>query len=156
MKYIDRTAIVEAFRYDGDLKGSDGKYYVPEWAVTMFETGILFYDSACCCVPPCFEQPRELYAKTFENNHQHVAVGDYVVLDTRANLHVIKPDMFEKNFESVDYSNLSLMAKMDTSEVDESMKKLKKLRKTLKKVGKQLEELNKKEVIIYADVEEKK
>lgn len=149
MKYRDRTAIVEAFQYDGDLKGSDGKYYVPEWAVTMFETGILFYDSVCC----------ELHAKTWESNCRHVAVGDYIMLDTKANLHVIKPEVFETNFELLAKSGsqeISLMAKMDTSEVDKSMKKLKKLRKLLKKVDKQLEELNKKEVTIYADVEEKK
>lgn len=27
------TKTIECFKYDGDLKNSDGEYYVPEWAV---------------------------------------------------------------------------------------------------------------------------
>ena len=43
MKYRKKPVEIEAFQYDGDLKGSDGKYYVPEWAVSAFENGELIY-----------------------------------------------------------------------------------------------------------------
>lgn len=36
---------VEAFQYDGDFKGSDGKYYVPDWASEALEEGLLYYKS---------------------------------------------------------------------------------------------------------------
>lgn len=29
MKYKKKPVAIEAFQFDGDLKGSDGKYYVP-------------------------------------------------------------------------------------------------------------------------------
>lgn len=32
-KYRKKSVVIEAFQYDGDLMGSDGKYYVPEWVV---------------------------------------------------------------------------------------------------------------------------
>ena len=31
MKYKKKPVVVEAFQYDGDLNGADGKYYVPDW-----------------------------------------------------------------------------------------------------------------------------
>ena len=36
-KYKKKPVEIEAFQYDGDLKGTDGKWYVPEWAVKAFE-----------------------------------------------------------------------------------------------------------------------
>lgn len=45
MKYKKKPVAIEAFQFDGDLKGSDGKYYVPEWAVKAFEEGILYFDA---------------------------------------------------------------------------------------------------------------
>ena len=41
MKYRKKPVVIEAFQYDGDLKGSDGKYYVPAWAVEAFESGVM-------------------------------------------------------------------------------------------------------------------
>ena len=32
MKYRTKPVVIEAFQYDGDLKGSDGNWYVPQWA----------------------------------------------------------------------------------------------------------------------------
>ena len=32
MKYRKKPVVIEAFQYDGDLIGSDGKFYVPIWA----------------------------------------------------------------------------------------------------------------------------
>ena len=45
-KYRKKPVVIEAFQYDGDLKGSDGKYYVPEWAVKAFEEKTMFFDGA--------------------------------------------------------------------------------------------------------------
>lgn len=58
MKYRKKPVEIEAFQYDGDLKGSDGKYYVPEWAVSAFENGELIYMSLSPLHPPC-----DLYVK---------------------------------------------------------------------------------------------
>lgn len=58
------------FRYDGDLIGSDGKYYVPDWAAKAFEDGVLFYADTQ-------DSPSELFIKT-SNGTQHVNVGDCV------------------------------------------------------------------------------
>ena len=41
MKYKKKPVIIEAFQYDGDLKGADNKYYVPSWAEAAFESGIM-------------------------------------------------------------------------------------------------------------------
>lgn len=32
MKATKKPVTIECFIYDGDLKNSDGKFYVPEWA----------------------------------------------------------------------------------------------------------------------------
>ncbi len=41
MRYRKKPVIIDAFQYDGDLMGSDGKYYVPDWAVNAFQEGIM-------------------------------------------------------------------------------------------------------------------
>lgn len=61
MKYKKKPVAIEAFQFDGDLKGSDGKYYVPEWAVKAFEEGILYFDALTPDTPPI-----ELFNKNFE------------------------------------------------------------------------------------------
>ena len=61
MKYRKKPVVIEAFKYDGDLKGADGKYYVPDWAVNAFENGIMHYDSEDGEKPPI-----ELYIDTLE------------------------------------------------------------------------------------------
>lgn len=52
MKYKKKPVVIEAFQFDGNLKGSDGKYYVPEWAVNAFEEGILYFDVLTPDTPP--------------------------------------------------------------------------------------------------------
>lgn len=96
MKYRKRPVVIEAFQYDGDLKGSDGQYYVPEWAAKAFEDGTIYYDSKDCNTPPC-----ELYIKTLEGNH-HVSVGDYIIQGVNGELYPRKPDIFAKTYERVD------------------------------------------------------
>lgn len=38
MKYKKKPVVIEAFQYDGDLIGSNGQYYVPEWAKKHMRT----------------------------------------------------------------------------------------------------------------------
>lgn len=93
MKYKKRPVVVEAFQYDGDLKGADGKYYVPDWAVEAYEKGIMYYVSK-------LDAPPELFIKTLEGTH-HVSVGDYIICGVKGELYPCKPDIFEKTYEHV-------------------------------------------------------
>lgn len=54
--------IKEIFRYDGDLKDRNGKYYIPDWAIDAFINGELHYEAG------------ELYLKSHIVN-----IGDYLV-----------------------------------------------------------------------------
>lgn len=92
-KYRKKPVEIEAFQYDGDLKGSDGNYYVPDWAVKAFEEGIMFYDSLSGREEPC-----ELFINTLEGKH-HVSVNDYVIQGINGELYPCKPDIFEKTYE---------------------------------------------------------
>lgn len=96
MKFRKKPVVIEAFRYDGDLKDRDGKYYVPDWAVKAFEKGTMYY-----IVPrtKTADTP-ELYIKTLEGNH-HVSVDDYVIQGVNGELYPCKPDIFEKTYEEV-------------------------------------------------------
>lgn len=71
MRYRKKPVVIEAFQYDGDLKGSDGNYYVPDWVVKAFENGVMFYSELDA-------EPSELFINTLEGTH-HVSVGDYVI-----------------------------------------------------------------------------
>ena len=94
MKYRKKPVVIEAFQYDGDLKGTDGNYYVPDWAVNAFESGILHYPFPVSLLhPPC-----ELYVKTLEGD-MHVSVGDYVIRGVNGEIYPCKPDVFEKTYE---------------------------------------------------------
>ena len=95
-KYRKKPVVIEAFKYDGDLKGADGKYYVPDWAVQAFEKGVLFYELQLS--PP--HLPYELYIKTLEGNI-HTSVGDYIIRGVNGELYPCKPDIFEKTYEEV-------------------------------------------------------
>lgn len=95
MKYRKKPVVIEAFQYDGDLKGSDGKYYVPDWAVKAFESGVMHYGTLKYDDPPC-----ELFIDTLEGMH-HVSVGDYVIQGVNRELYPCKPDIFEKTYEAV-------------------------------------------------------
>lgn len=95
MKYQKKPVVIEAFQYDGDLKGSDGVYYVPEWAVDAYEKGIIHYGALKLDEPPC-----ELFIDTLEGTH-HVSVGDYVIKGIKDELYPCKPDIFEESYEPV-------------------------------------------------------
>lgn len=97
MKYRKKPVVIEAFQYDGDLKGKDGNYYVPDWAVKAFEDGVLHYPLPGSPLhPPC-----ELYVKTLEGD-MHVSIGDYVIRGVNGELYPCKPDIFEKTYEAVE------------------------------------------------------
>lgn len=95
-KYIKKAVEIEAFQYDGDLKGSDGNYYVPDWAVKVFEDGTMYYDNLVPGDVPC-----ELFINTLEDIH-HVSVGDYVIKGIKGELYPCKPDIFEETYELVE------------------------------------------------------
>ena len=40
MKATKKPVTIECFKYDGDLKNSDGKFYVPEWGA---EQGKMYF-----------------------------------------------------------------------------------------------------------------
>ena len=87
MLYKKKPVVIEAFCYDGDLKDSNGEYYVPDWAVRAFENGELF-----------LKDEGELYIKTLEGD-MHAAVGDYVIQGVQGEIYPCKPDIFEQTYE---------------------------------------------------------
>lgn len=93
-KYKKKPVIIEAFQYDGDLKGKNG-YYVPEWAVDAFENGEMYFDSLTPNEPPC-----ELFIKTLGGTH-HASVGDYVIQNVNGEIYPCKPDIFKKTYDEV-------------------------------------------------------
>lgn len=93
MKYRKKPVEIEAFKYDGDLMGSDGKYYVPDWAVKALENLGMYYDYID-------GNPHELFIRTLEGDH-HVSVGDYIIQGVKGELYPCKPDIFEMTYENV-------------------------------------------------------
>ena len=94
-RYRKKPVVIEAFQYDGDLKGSDGIYYVPDWAVKALEDRVMLFDSYDSDSPPC-----ELFINTLEGRH-HVSVGDFIIQGVNGELYPCKPDIFEKTYEKV-------------------------------------------------------
>lgn len=95
MKYRKKPVEIEAFQYDGDLKNSNGEWYVPTWAVEAFINNVMYYDSWDGREEPC-----ELFINTLEGRH-HVSVGDYVIKGVHDELYPCKPDIFVKTYEVV-------------------------------------------------------
>lgn len=89
MKYRKKPVVIEAFQYDGDLMASNGKYYVPEWAITADNDGTFK-----------FKGQGDLYIATLEGD-MLVNVGDYVIRGVNGELYPCKPDIFEKTYEEV-------------------------------------------------------
>lgn len=86
MKATKKPVTIECFQYDGDLKNSDGQFYVCAWAVEAFQSGVIY-----------FKDQGEMYIKTLEGDH-HVSVGDYVIRGVNGELYPCKPDIFEKTY----------------------------------------------------------
>lgn len=87
MKATKKPVTIECFQYDGDLKNSDGQFYVCAWAVEAFQSGVIY-----------FKDQGEMYIKTLEGDH-HVSVGDYVIRGVNGELYPCKPDIFEKTYD---------------------------------------------------------
>lgn len=75
MKYRKKPVVIEAFKYNGDLMNSKGKYYVPDWAVRAYEDGIMFYKDINV-------SPAELFINTLD--------GDYVIQGVKGELYPCK------------------------------------------------------------------
>lgn len=89
MKATKKPVTIECFIYDGDLKSSDGKFYVPEWAKKAYEDGTIF-----------FKDQGEMYIKTLEGDH-HASVGDIIIRGVNGELYPCKPDIFEKTYNII-------------------------------------------------------
>lgn len=89
MKYRKKPVVIKAFQYDGDLMASNGKYYVPEWAIVAEKNGIFK-----------FKGQGDLYITTLEGD-MLVSVGDYVIQGVQGELYPCKPDIFEATYEEV-------------------------------------------------------
>jgi len=95
MKYRKKPIIVEAFKFDGDLRDNDG-YYVPDWAVEAFENGILYFDGISYDDPPY-----DLFIRTHEGSVL-VNFNDYVIKGINDELCCCDPDIFEKSYDLVE------------------------------------------------------
>ena len=103
MKATKKPVTIECFIYDGDLKNSDGKFYVPEWAQKAYEDGTIF-----------FKDQGEMYIKTLEGDH-HASVGDIIIRGVNGELYPCKPEIFEKTYNILsDESNASVVDHLDT------------------------------------------
>lgn len=91
MKYRKKPVIVEAFQYDVELIGSDGKFYVPEWVKEAYIEGkILTRDNVSL----------GLVVQTLEGN-MRADVGDYILKGVDGELYPCKKSVFEKTYEVV-------------------------------------------------------
>ena len=90
MKYRKKSVVIEAFQYDGDLVDRNGKPYVPDWAFSAYEKGVLHY-----------RDDGQLWIKTLEGDH-HASVGDFIIQGVHGELYPCKPDIFAKTYEVVE------------------------------------------------------
>ena len=95
MKFRKKPVVIEAFKFDGDLMDTNGDYYVPDWAVSAYRHGVLYFDSEKPIYPPC-----ELFIRTLEGNMM-ANVGDWIIQGVNGELYPCKPDIFEKTYEPV-------------------------------------------------------
>lgn len=94
-RYRKKPEVIEAFQYDGDLKGKDG-YYVPEWAVKALLDGVIHFGSLKFDDPPC-----EMFIDTLEGT-LHASIGDYIIRGGNGELYPCKQDVFCKTYEMVE------------------------------------------------------
>lgn len=85
---------IEAFQYDGNVKDSNGKYYIPDWAIKPFEDGTMYFDNKER-KPPC-----GVYIRTKEELFLHAEIGDYIVLNEHGEIYPCKKTIFEMQYEA--------------------------------------------------------
>ena len=90
MKYRKKPVVIEAFQYDGDFVDRNGKPYVPDWAFSALNEGVLYY-----------KNDGQLWIKTLEGHH-HASVGDFIIQGVHGELYPCKPDIFAKTYEVVE------------------------------------------------------
>ncbi len=93
MKARKKPVVIDCFQYDGDLKDSEGYYYVPKWFVEEYNKGIAYYKET-------EDSPGELFVKTLEGEH-HISVNDYVIKGVKGEIYACKPDIFEMTYDIV-------------------------------------------------------
>lgn len=94
-KYEKKMMQFEAFRYDGDLIDSNGKYYVPEWAQEAHKKGILFFNS-----PEVGDAACELYTRHPDGEVVHIPVNYYIIRWSDTELYPCDPNLFEASYKS--------------------------------------------------------
>lgn len=101
MRCIKKNVTAQAFRYDEELKGADGKYHAPEWAAEAFENGTLFY-------APLNEgeQPTELFVRTSYEKRLHIPKGYYIVRDGYGAIGRLSPTLFHDMYEELPEGDL--------------------------------------------------
>lgn len=93
MKARKKPVIIDCFKYDGYLTGSEGFIYAPAWFAKAFYKGIAYYKET-------EKSPSELFVKTLEGEH-HISVGDYVIRGVKGEIYACKPDIFEMTYDVV-------------------------------------------------------
>ena len=96
MKYRKKPIVIEAFRYNGDLMYSKDIHYVPDWVVSAYGEGVLYYQTS-----QDETMPSELFIRTLEGVFR-VSVGDYIIQGVNGELYPCKPDIFEQTYEEVE------------------------------------------------------
>lgn len=83
---------VDAFQYNGNLIGSDGKSYAPEWVQKAFEDGTMYY--ATQDVEPSAELVINVQGETV------IAwAGDYIVRNGDGVIYPMASEIFEVFFK---------------------------------------------------------
>jgi hypothetical protein len=88
MAKYSSTMIIDAFQFDGDFKGSDNEYYVPDWIKDALEEEIVYFDDA------------DLYLVEGEEVNE-VAINDYICRDDAGTLTSFTPEHFNKYFKLI-------------------------------------------------------
>lgn len=84
---------IEAFQYDGNVKDSNGKYYIPDWAIKSFEDGTMHFGNRER-KPPC-----GVFIRTKEGLFLYAEIGDYIVLNEHGEIYPCKKIIFEMQYE---------------------------------------------------------
>lgn len=94
MRCIKKIVTAEAFRYDGDLKGANGKCHAPKWVTEAFEKGILFF-------APLNEgeAPTGLFLRVPFEKPLRVPVGYYIIRDGCGAIGRLSPTLFREIYE---------------------------------------------------------
>lgn len=94
-KYVRKSSVIEAVKYDGDFIGSDGEPYVPNWVMKALESGKLFY-------APIGDAPPELFIRSGKNAAYRIDINDYIVMSSDGSIISYAQNVFEQIFKEID------------------------------------------------------